>query len=156
MYCRLVGMDSSSKSSGMSIWEDGILKEYKIVKCDEKDMEHRFNHMSLSLWNELENCKPSVLYMEETVVVRNPQVQRFLTRLQGVVYSWCMLNNCEFNTIRPTQWRKLAGINNSKKKRPELKLEAINLVKEKYKIEANDDVAEAILIGEAALNKFTK
>ena len=45
-------------------------------------------------------------------------------------------------------------MNFGKKKRPELKALAIEMVKEQYNIETTDDVAEAILIGQAALNKF--
>lgn len=56
--------------------------------------------------------------------------------------------------MRPTQWRKLVGINQSKKKREILKQEAISLVKELYQVESNDDEAEAILIGLAAIKLF--
>ena len=56
--------------------------------------------------------------------------------------------------MRPTQWRKLVGIDQSKKKREILKQEAISLVKELYQLESNDDEAEAILIGLAAIKLF--
>ena len=56
--------------------------------------------------------------------------------------------------MRPTQWRKLVGINQSKKKREILKQEAISLVKELYQVESNDDEAEAILIGLAEIKLF--
>lgn len=56
--------------------------------------------------------------------------------------------------MRPTQWRKLVGIDQSKKKREILKQEAISLVKELYQVESNDDEAEAILIGLAAIKLF--
>lgn len=56
--------------------------------------------------------------------------------------------------MRPTQWRKLVGIDQSKKKREILKQEAISLVKELYQVESNDDEAESILIGLAAIKLF--
>lgn len=56
--------------------------------------------------------------------------------------------------MRPTQWRKLVGIDQSKKKREILKQEAISLVKELYQVESNDDEVEAILIGLAAIKLF--
>lgn len=65
-----------------------------------------------------------------------------------------MQETCEFDTLRPTQWRKLVGIDQSKKKREILKQEAISLVKELYQVESNDDEAEAILIGLAAIKLF--
>lgn len=39
-------------------------------------------------------------------------------------------------------------------KREQLKQEAIDYVKEKYNIEVNDDIADAICIGDAVLNLF--
>lgn len=65
-----------------------------------------------------------------------------------------MQETCEFDTLRQTQWRKLVGIDQSKKKREILKQEAISLVKELYQVESNDDEAEAILIGLAAIKLF--
>lgn len=56
----------------------------------------------------------NIVYIEETVVLRNAHTQRFLTRLQGVVYAWCMNHGCEFNTIRPTSWRKAINLSTGK------------------------------------------
>ena len=53
-------------------------------------------------------------------------------------------------TIRPTTWRKLVGIRQGRKKREELKQEAIALINNQFSINVNDDEAEAILIGKAA------
>ena len=108
-----------------------------------------------TLLNTLNEIKPNIIYIEETVVLRNAQTQRFLTRLQGVVYAWCIQNNCEFNTIRPSSWRKAINLKQNKNiKREQLKQEAIDYVKEKYNIEVNDDIADAICIGDAVLNLF--
>ena len=109
----------------------------------------------MDILNTLNEIKPNIIYIEETVVLRNAQTQRFLTRLQGVVYAWCIQNNCEFNTIRPSSWRKAINLKQNKNiKREQLKQEAIDYVKEKYNIEVNDDIADAICIGDAVLNLF--
>ena len=115
-------------------------------------MNNRFEKMSLGLINTLNRLKPDIIFIAETVVLRNAQTQRFLTRLQGVVYAWCITNNCKFNVIRPTVWRKLVGIKQGKNiKREQLKQESIDYVKTKYNIDVNDDIADAICIGDAAL-----
>lgn len=115
-------------------------------------MNDRFFDMSKVLWNTLEKYKPDVLYIEETVVLRNAQTQRFLTRLQGVVYAWCVNNDCEFNTIRPTSWRKLLDFSQGKNiKRNQLKEQSIKYVLDKYNLTVNDDVADAICIGDAVI-----
>lgn len=77
-------------------------------------MDSRFEAMSQKLWGVLEIYKPNIVYIEETVVLRNAQTQRFLTRLQGIVYAWCMNHGCEFNTIRPTSWRAGIGMKQGK------------------------------------------
>ena len=59
-------------------------------------------------------------------------------------------NKISYIPIPIDTWRKNVGIKS--RKREEQKQEAINLVKEKYNIEANEDIAEAILISE--FNKF--
>ena len=117
-------------------------------------MDSRFKKMSNAIIDYLCNLDPDIIYIEETVVNRNVAVQRFLTRLQGVVYGYCIMNDCEFNVIRPSEWRKLAGLDQSKNQREELKKSAIEMVAKEFNINVSDDVAEAILIGKAAINRF--
>ena len=152
----MLAIDSSTKSSGVSVWKNGTLDEYKLLDCsDNKNMDSRFKSMSIKLLEELKYYSPAIVYIEETVVGRNMQVQRFLTRLQGVVYAYCILHDCEFNSIRPTEWRHLIGIEQGKKKRDELKQLAIDFVSKEFGItDVNDDVAESICIGQAAVNLF--
>lgn len=153
--CRFIAIDSSTTATGAAIFDEGIFQYVKLMKrsSDEK-MDDRFPAMTKDILEFLIEQKPDVLYVEETVVSRNAATQRFLTRIQGVIYSYCVMNDCEFNTIRPTEWRKYAGINQGKKKREDLKKEAVERVLKLYDIEVSDDEAEAILIGYAVLKKF--
>ncbi len=78
-----------------------------------------------------------------------------LTRLQGVVYAWCMNNNCEFNTLRPTQWRKRLNFNQGKRvKRDKLKEQSVKYLFDNYKLNVSDDKADAICIADAVLKMF--
>ena len=149
----MVAFDSSTKITAYSVYKGEYLVGHGFIQCKEKQMNDRMSTMSLAILKKLEEISPDIVYIEDTVVVRDASTQRFLTRLQGVVYGYCLKHNCEFNTIRPTSWRKLAGINQSKKERPELKQQAIDMVRDELGIEGNDDTAEAILIGFAALKK---
>ena len=152
----MCSIDSSSKKTGIAIYKNGKYKNYRLLDySNDKNMESRFKKMSVGILNTLDELNPDIIYIEETVVLRNASTQRFLTRLQGVVYAWCIKHNCEFNTIRPTSWRKLLKLPQGKNiKREQLKQEAIDYVKEKYNIEVNDDIADAICIGDAVLNLF--
>ena len=151
----MLSIDSSTTKTGIAIYDNGVLTDHLLIDIsDDKVMDSRFKKMSLQVLEKLNRYKPDILYIEETVVNRNVQCQRFLSRLQGVIYGWCVMNDCEFQTLRPSQWRSLVKMDTGKKKREQLKQIAIQLVKEKYDIEVTDDVAEAILIGQAAINRF--
>lgn len=154
--CRLITIDSSTNKSGIAIFDNGIYQSNLLLDFGkDKKMDSRFEKMSLELIKTLNINNPDIIYIEETVVLRNAQTQRFLTRLQGVVYGWCIQNECEFNTIRPTEFRKELNFKQGKNiKREQLKEQAIEYVKNKFNLEVNDDIADAICIGEAVLNKF--
>lgn len=118
-------------------------------------MDTRFEEMSHQLWTILEIYKPNIVYVEETVVLRNAQTQRFLTRLQGVIYAWCLNHGCEFNTIRPTTWRKQLLFSQGKNvKRDQLKEQSVKYVLDHYNFNVGDDEADAICIGDSVLKMF--
>ena len=111
--------------------------------------------MSQKLWGMLEIYNPNIVYIEETVVLRNAQTQRFLTRLQGVIYAWCINHGCEFNTIRPSNWRKQLFFSQGKNvKRDQLKEQSVKYVLDNYNLNVGDDEADAICIGEAVLKMY--
>ena len=144
----MLSIDSSTKKTGIAIFVNGKYKENILINLEEiKLMDERFAKMSLELIKTLNVYTPKIIYIEETVVVRNPSTQRFLTRLQGVIYGWAIINDCEFTTVRPTEWRKNV-------KRDQLKEEAISYIKEIFNIDVNDDEAEAVCIGLYALKLF--
>lgn len=153
---KLLSIDSSSNKSGVAYFYNGKYKSHKLLDCsDDKNMDSRFEKMSLQLWDMLDTYKPNIVYVEETVVLRNAQTQRFLTRLQGVIYAWCMNNGCEFNTIRPTTWRKQLYFSQSRNvKRDKLKEQAIRYVFDKYRLRVGDDEADAICIGDAVVKLY--
>lgn len=145
---KMMSIDSSTKSSGISIWIDGNLDTTLSLVSNDSKMDARLIDMIRQIYHVLDIEKPDMIWIEEAVVNRNQQTQRFLIRLQGAIQGWCVQNNCDFNTIRPTQWRKYCSCE-FKGKRDELKKQSVQYVKEKYNIECNDDVADSICIGEA-------
>lgn len=111
--------------------------------------------MSHAIWSLLEALTPNILYMEETYAAINPQTTKVLTRLQGVVYAWCMNHGCEFNTIRPSLWRKQLNFTQGKDvKRNQLKEQSIKYVLDNYGLKVGDDEADAICIGDAVMKIF--
>jgi len=155
---KMVSIDSSTKKTGVAIFENGVYSAFKLIDLSHvENIDSRFKEMSCEIWRILDHYSPTLIYVEETVVVRNAQTQRFLTRLQGVIYGWCIMNSCEFNTIRPTEFRKELGFKQGRNvKREELKQQSVSYVKEHFGLDVNDDVADAICIGSAIVKIFDK
>ena len=107
MSTKLITIDGSTQKSGIAYFCNGKYKAHHLLDYSkDKNMDSRFNKMASGIWSLLDIYNPNIIYMEETYTARNPQTTKVLTRLQGVVYAWCITHECEFNTIRPTQWRK--------------------------------------------------
>ena len=156
METRLVTIDGSTQKSGIAYFCNGKYVEHVLLDFSkEKNMENRFGSMSKEIWKILDKYRPNIVYIEETYMANNPQTSKILTRLQGVVYAWCLNHGCEFNTIRPTQWRKLLNFQQGKNvKREQLKMQSPQYILENYGLEVTDDEADAICIADAAIKMF--
>lgn len=152
----MLTIDSSTTKTGIAVFVNGKYTTVHLINLEEyKTMDERFCIMGKEIIKILGKYNPQIIYIEETVVVRNPATQRFLTRLQGVIYGWAIMNNCEISTVRPSEWRKALNFNQGKNiKRENLKKQAIDYINDHYKILVSDDEAEAICIGLYALNLF--
>ena len=148
---RLVSIDGSTQKTGIAYFCNGKYIEHILLDFSkDKNMENRFESMSKEIWKILDDYRPNIIYIEETYMANNPQTSKILTRLQGVVYAWCINNACEFNTIRPTQWRKQLNF----QKREQLKKQSLQYVLDNYGLEVTDDESDAICIADAVIKMF--
>lgn len=156
IIARLIVIDGSTQKTGIAYFHNGKYKTHHLLDYSkDKNIGSRFNDMPHAIWNFLDTYKPNILYIEETYAAVNPQTTKVLTKLQGVVYAWCMNHDCEFNTIRPSQWRKyLKFIQGKGVKREQLKEQSIKYVLDNYGFNVGDDEADAICIGEAVIKMF--
>lgn len=156
MSAKVLAIDSSTNKSGIAYFCNGKYKAHHLLDCSkDKNMDSRFEAMSQKLWGILEIYRPNIIYIEETAVLRNAQTQRFLTRLQGVVYAWCINHGCEFNTIRPASWRSAIGMKQGRAvKREQLKEQSVKYVSDNYGLNVGDDEADAICIGDAVMKMY--
>ena len=158
MSCKLISMDTSSNSTGVAIFIDGKLSRHFLIDLKSiKNTEERITEMIKQIYRVIEDENPDIVTTELTVVTRNAQAQRNLTMILGAIYGKCIEKNIWYHSYRPTEWRSLIDTDKKPKgkKREDYKEWSINIVKEKYDIEANDDVCDAILIGRAYVNKFS-
>ena len=146
---RVVSIDSSTKKTGAALFVDGQFKEYRLIDfSDNKSVNDRMSLMGRELQELLSHWQPELVVIEEpNGYGKNIQVYRYLSEIIGIVRIWAFMHSCVMEEIKPTVWRKRIGINQSKKKRDELKAESIAYVKKTYGLEVNDDVADAICIG---------
>ena len=156
MKIKLVTIDGSTQKSGIAYFCNGKYIEHVLLDFSKnKNMENRFESMSKEIWKTLDVYRPNIIYIEETYMANNPQTSKILTRLQGVVYAWCINNACEFNTIRPTSWRKQLNFQQGKNvKREQLKKQSLQYVLDNYGLEVTDDESDAICIADAVIKMF--
>ena len=153
---RLVSIDGSTQKTGIAYFCNGKYVEHILLDFSkDKNMENRFESMSKEIWKMLDDYRPNIIYIEETYMANNPQTSKILTRLQGVVYAWCINNACEFNTIRPTSWRKQLNFQQGRNvKREQLKKQSLQYVLDNYGLEVTDDESDAICIADAVIKMF--
>lgn len=154
--CKLIGLDTSSSSTGWSVFLNGLYNSSGVInfKKFKGSGQERMNEMCISIIHLLERERPNIVAVEETAVTRNAAGQRMLTMILGVIYGWCLIHNVFFEMIKPTVWRSLISSEKKGRKREELKQWSVAKVKELYNIQVVDDQSDAILIGQAYVNKY--
>ncbi len=156
MSTKLITIDGSTKKTGIAYFCNGKYKAHHLLDYSkDPNITTRFEDMAKGLWALLDVYNPNIVYMEETYTAANPQTTKVLTRLQGVIYAWCMNHGCEFNTIRPSQWRKQLNFTQGKNvKREQLKEQAIKYIADNYGLNLGDDEADALCIADAVFKMF--
>lgn len=152
-------MDTSTSSTGYAVYISGKLHRYDLIDFKRiKNTDERIKEMILKIYEIIETEKPQIIVAEMTVVTRNAQAQRNLTMILGAIQGKCLENNIFFSLLRPTEWRKL--VNNEKEKLPRKREELKQWSKQKVSDilginDINDDISDAILIGQAYINRFS-
>lgn len=152
---RIMGIDASTTCSGVAVIDDGKLVYHTIVNMkSNKDTDQRVKNMMCELGEKIKEYSPDALYIEDSWNKQNVETTKMLSNILGAVMYVCQEVGCTFTKMLPSAWRSLTGIklcakNGSHLKRNELKQEAVSRVKKVYKIDCNDDEAEAICIAEA-------
>jgi hypothetical protein len=85
------------------------------------------------------------VYIEDLSVTRNMKTLKSLSGLLYVIITDLYKQDAIITLLKPTQWRKgkVEG-----RTREQLKQSAIQYIKEKYGLYAEEDTAEAIIIAE--------
>lgn len=156
MSTRFVSCDTSTNNSGLALFVDGKYKKHILIsKSKIKNTDERINAMCLDIFMKLDEWKPNVLWIEHPQGHgSNVAMVSKLSEILGAVRIWCVLNDCEYNEINPSEWRRYAGFTQGSAKREDLKRMSVEYIWDKLGIHEGDDVADSIALGYAVINYF--
>lgn len=159
MKCKTISFDTSTNSTGYSIFINGEYISSGLIKVDcIKNTNDRMIEMIKQIYLIIDCENPDICVWETPVVSRNAQAQRNLTMITGSILGKCIEKNIYSYSFRPTEWRKLVSENEEKlpRKRDELKKWGKGKVKSLFNVDTEiDDISDAILIGLAYIKQFS-
>lgn len=153
---QLLSLDLSTKSSGWAVFEDGKLLDYGCITASSTDLINRIHKMTNEINSlVLNKYKINKIIVEEVrpeggYGVGNQKTHKALMWLQAAIAIFIhdTYPEIEIEYIYPSSWRASLGIKNGRGiKRQTLKEADMEFVKNKYRINVNDDIADAICIG---------
>lgn len=100
----ILSLDTSTTSTGWALFANGEYRNSGSINLKKiKDGDDRLLKMVREIQIMINTYPPGTTVVIETpVVVRNPQTQRMLTMLFGVVYGECVRRELKFQELRPT------------------------------------------------------
>lgn len=145
---KILFLDLSTKSTGWCVAEDAQLIDYGCIESSASNPLKRIAIITdkiVELINKFDIQK--IVAEEVRTDYKNAHTYRLLNWIQGITLYRAFLINpkIEYDFIQASSWRSSIGIQVGPGiKRDALKKEDIKYVKTKYKIDANDDVCDAI------------
>lgn len=155
----IVSIDASTKSSGIALFENGQLTVYDNFTNSSSDLIKRISHMINKLDEFLNKYHADKIILEEVHPedkLTNIKTHKALMYLQAAIAFLVHERHSyiQIEYLYPSEWRKLCGIKTGRGTyRSSLKEQDIAFVKERFGLNVNDDIADAICIGYAYLNK---
>ena len=156
----ILALDLSTRSTGYAYFEDGSLIAQGCITAYSTDLINRISKiiqgLKIEVFNSFKIDKVIVEEVRPENGMQNIKTHRALMWLQAAVAFLVhdIDKNIQIDYIYPSEWRKQCGIHTGRGiKRETLKQKDIEFVKEKYGLDVNDDVADAIGIGYGYLNQ---
>ena len=147
-------LDLSSKSSGWAVGDQqGALLTYGCIASGSTNVFKRIQVMRDNIQNLIKEYDiQKVIFEEVFEMFSNTRTQKVLMWVQGIVLMAIYEINpkIEYDFVIPSSWRSKLGIKTGRGvKRETVKQADMEYVKNKYGIEENDDIADAICIHDA-------
>ena len=165
----MIAIDASTKSTGVAIFKDGQLEQYNNIQDSNRNVLKRIKFMTDEIEKVYQSTKTrgggdgKIQIVMEQVIPDNLNESKWsynqatfkaLFYLQAAVVLMFDNYNLDVEFIGASQWRKICGIDQTKyANRDILKARDVAFVKEKFGLDVNDDIADAICIGWAKLHE---
>lgn len=144
----ILAIDLATKETGVAIMDLDKIIHYDCIVCKDKYLENRLIYMKHEILKLVDTYKIEVIISEQEQVHISSITTIGLAKMQGVLRCLSDDSNIPYLFVPINKWREDVGIKTHNAKREDLKLLAIQKVKELFNIDTTDDnIAEAILIG---------
>lgn len=155
-----LAVDPSTKSTGIAIFDGQELKHYDCITASSTDLFKRIHKMQDEIEKIIIDYKVEKVVIEDVIpddVHSNQNVFNALKWLQGFLVEIFNKNKLPYEFMVANHWRKLCGIKTGAGiRRESLKPKDIAFVKSQFGLTVNDDIADAICIGFAAVGGTIK
>lgn len=159
---RILALDASTKSTGLALFDDTKLIDYRCITAGDNDLIKRIKKIifELNLYFGNLNTPIDKIILEEVRPengLQNIKTHKALMYLQAAIMFWLheKYPKVEVEYTYPSEWRAACGIQNGRGiRRESQKAGDIKFVQDTYGITVNDDIADAIGIGHAYVNKL--
>lgn len=150
---KYLGIDASTKSTGIAVFDEDKLVAHDCLKASSTDVIKRITKIITQLNTVIEVHKPDIIILEEVIPkdtgddFRTLQTRRVLMWLQAAINFLCHENypNIKIEYVYPNEWRSWIGIKTGAGvHRESLKSKDIAWVQENFGLTLNDDEADAI------------
>ena len=155
----IIALDQSTQLTGYAIFQDKDLIAHGVFSPS-GDYEHRIVKLRQWLLDKLEPLKPNVEVYFEDIQLQDLgggsigiTTFKKLAHVQGALIVTCIEENIPYTIVPAATWRKTCGVKG--RVRNEYKPAAQAHVLEKYGIQATEDEADAICIGEHGVKNFS-
>jgi len=141
----ILSLDQATKV-GWSLFEDD-----KLIDCGLEDFSNieffaeKVNEIKKWYEKKIIETKAEIFALEDVQYQKNARVHKELSQLLGVLENYLIEKQYFYQVIPNKEWKSTCGIKG--KKRKEQKANAQKFCKNKFGIEVEEDIADAICIG---------
>ena len=152
-----MAIDGATKSSGVAIFDDNKLIHYQCIQATDSSVYNRISKMANQIKTLCEKYNPTDIIIQEVLpedVKHNQVVYKALIYLQAELVLTLYKKWPNINFCTASHWRAQVGMKTGRGiKRENLKKASIELVKNTFNMQVNDDVSDAICIGMAYIKQ---